>query len=72
MIINLNNEKKEKTYILTIAACTTKDNQSPNYSEIGLKGEKKIRLQSGYNGNLDNPGEGGKIYTPVVAPGDEE
>ena len=72
MIINLNNEEKEKTYILTIAACTTKDNQSPNYSEIGLKGEKKIRLQSGYNGSLDNPGEGGKIYTPVVAPGGEE
>lgn len=72
LIINLNNEKKEKTYILTIAACTTEDNQSPNYCEIGLKGEKKIRLQSGYNGSLDNPGEGGKIYTPVVAPGGEE
>ena len=72
LIINLDNTNGKRPYILTIAACTTEENQSPNYSEIGLKGEKKIRLQSGYNGSLDNPGEGGKIYTPVVAPGDEE
>lgn len=66
MIINLNNTSEEKPYILTVAACTTKDDQSPNYSKISLNGEKEIRLQSGYNGDLNNPGEGGKIYIPNI------
>lgn len=69
LIINLNSTNEEKPYILTVAACTTKDDQSPNYSEIGLKGGKKIRLQSGYNGKLSNPGEGGKIYIPSIMAG---
>ena len=69
LIINLNSTNEEKPYILTVAACTTKDDQSPNYSEIGLKGGKKIRLQSGYNGKLSNLGEGGKIYIPSIMAG---
>lgn len=81
LIINLDNTidpdnpSKEKPYFVTIAACTTENDQSPNYSIIGFNGGKNIKLQAGYNGVtyrdqlnrlVFKAGEGGKIYIPDI------
>ena len=68
VIIHLDNEKLKKPYFVTIAACTTKDDQSPNYSVIGSNGGKHIKLQAGHNGEPNKCGAGGKVYIPSIGP----
>ena len=78
LIINLDLTTKDIPYKLILAACTTEENQSPNYCEFGLWNGIDIRLQSGYNGVtykkggtswVRKAGEGGKVYTTLLAPG---
>ena len=79
LMINLDLTTEDIPYVLILAACTTEENQSPNYCEFGLWNGIDIRLQSGYNGvtHLNKlgtgwvikAGEGGKVYTTLLAPG---